>query len=412
MVNQANDLQMLLGNYNERLNQQLTDEMAKISQAARQQRLLNLLVFIIIVIGTYVTVSLILSRWIIKPLRRIVGIANAVMDGKTVENPIVSQQDEIGDLAFTMTIMADKIQQNQTILETLVKERTRQLENANEDLRRAKTAADKAREETEKSNKQLEFALEQAEMLAEEATAANHTKSEFLANMSHEIRTPMNAVIGFSDLLAQEKLSTAQREMLEPLRQSARDLLGIINDILDISKIEAGKIEMEKVDCSISEMLQKIESLLKPMAQKKGLSFLVERSPGIPLKIKSDPTRLRQCLINLLSNAIKFTPQGYVRLRLAGVGAEVPPREIQFTVEDTGIGIPADKQEGIFDAFTQADGTMSRKFGGTGLGLAITRKLARLMGGDVTLVSAVNKGTTFTLRVPTNIAAAETQNVG
>jgi len=231
------------------------------------------------------------------------------------------------------------------------------------------------------------------------AEIANMAKSEFLANMSHEIRTPMNAIVGFSDILADEKLTEEQKEQVNLIRSSGKHLLELINDILDFSKIEAGKLNVEMNDCSLAQILHSIESMMHSLAKGKGLDFAIRTSSDLPAKVRTDAERLRQCLINLANNAIKFTEKGHVYVNIYMEARNNQPN-IRFDVEDTGIGIPADKQQKIFESFTQVDGSTSRKYGGTGLGLAITRQLSKLLGGELALTSEEGKGSIFSLVIP------------
>ena len=240
---------------------------------------------------------------------------------------------------------------------------------------------------------------ERSDSLAQRAEQANHAKSEFLANMSHEIRTPMNSIIGFADLLAEETLQGEQLEFVNTIRDSGRMLLSLINDILDFSKIEAGRLDVEDVDCDVKELLGRTEVLLKASAEKKGLKFGIFYSDHLPKYFKTDPIRIKQCIVNLVNNAIKFTETGHVYVNVS-TEQDQARSWIRFDIEDTGIGIPKDRQEAIFEAFTQADGTTTRRFGGTGLGLTITRKLIELLGGKLSLHSEVGRGTVFTLRIP------------
>jgi PAS domain S-box-containing protein len=269
-------------------------------------------------------------------------------------------------------------------------------------LRVARDEACQARSQVEQINQHLELAVEKANLMAREAVSASQAKSEFLANMSHEIRTPMNAVIGFADLLAEERLTEAQLDYARTIGTSGRHLLSIINDILDFSKIEAGKLTTEILDCSLDEILSGIETMMRPAVQAKGLQWQVERGSSLPDRICTDPARLRQCLINLIGNAVKFTESGQVILRVEPVTIESKPM-LQFEIIDTGIGIPTDKQQAIFEPFSQADGSTTRRFGGTGLGLAITRQLIRLMGGRITLTSEPGKGSTFRIMIPLQV---------
>ena len=224
-------------------------------------------------------------------------------------------------------------------------------------------------------------------------------KNQFLANMSHEIRTPMNAIIGFSDLLSTEELTADQLDYVQTIRNSGEHLLGLINDILDFSKIEAGRMKVERIDCSLKKILDNIYAMAKFKADEKGIAFSIHAFQDFPEKLRTDPSRLSQCLINLVNNAIKFTEEGHVYVN---VSLEQRDRHtfVRFDVEDTGIGIPANRQDAVFESFTQADGSTTRKYGGTGLGLAITKQLTRLLGGEVSLVSQEGRGSVFTLVIP------------
>jgi len=278
------------------------------------------------------------------------------------------------------------------------------------ELGEAKHRAERLQEETERANRQLRTAAEGANLMAREAIKAEHTKSQFLANMSHEIRTPMNAIIGFSQVLADEKLTPQQKEFVEIIQDSSENLLKLIDDILDLSKIEAGKTYVEITDCRLDKFLNRIESIIRLDAEEKGLEFQIARSPSLPETVRTDSVRLRQCLVNLASNAVKFTEKGHVYVN---VSLERDKNEafIRFDVEDTGIGIQADRQKAIFESFIQIDGSTTRKFGGTGLGLAITKRLTRLLGGNLSLRSEEGKGSVFTLTIPAGVDISQHSDV-
>lgn len=253
-------------------------------------------------------------------------------------------------------------------------------------------------------NRQLEHSIEQTNLMARKAIDANNAKSDFLANMSHEIRTPMNAIMGFAEVLADGKLTGEQRDHVEIIKSSARNLLETINDILDISKIEAGKLGVEITGCRLDRLLNSVESMMRPQAEENGLEFKVVANDSLPMKIKTDPLRLRQCLINLVGNAIKFTREGHVYIN-ANLQEDNGKGYVRFDIEDTGVGIAEKDREAIFESFVQTEES-GRSFGGTGLGLAITKKLTKLLGGTLNMTSKVGKGSVFSLVIPAGEDAA------
>ena len=257
-----------------------------------------------------------------------------------------------------------------------------------------------ARDVTER--KRVEAELQHAKAAAE---SASQTKSDFLASMSHEIRTPMNAIVAIADLLAKTPLSPEQNKYVQIFRRAGDNLLHLINDILDLSKVEASQLELERTGFSLNDLLEKVTEMVAVRAHEKGLALVCEIAPKVPTDLIGDPTRLRQVLLNLLGNAIKFTESGEVALRVTSDADTSVPGALRFTISDTGIGIPGENLGAVFEQFTQANSSTTRRYGGSGLGLTISKRLVELMGGRIWVESGVGKGSVFFFSVPLEIWA-------
>ena len=258
--------------------------------------------------------------------------------------------------------------------------------------------------EIEKEKRTIEQQKAQIEALLAKAQQSNRLKDEFLANISHEIRTPLHGVLGMTELALGTNLTPEQRDYLELAASSAQSLLALVNDVLDFSKIESGHFELECTTFYTRECIQGAIGAFPVTARQKGLKFITRIDDDVPEQMEGDPIRLRQILVNLIGNAVKFTEKGSISVLVSFIPASLPLLCVR--VVDTGIGIPRDKQDDVFEPFRQVDGSSKRKYGGTGLGLAISIRLARDMHGSLSLESEEGAGSTFTLKVPISLSAA------
>ncbi|MEZ4388224.1 MAG: ATP-binding protein [Candidatus Krumholzibacteriia bacterium] len=319
----------------------------------------------------------VVSRRITGPVSALSDAAEAMAEGRFDVRVNHVDSDELGRLAGAFNAMAHNVQQARREVEDYSRNLEAMVEIRTAELSAAKDAADRA----------------------------NRAKSQFLANMSHEIRTPMNGIMGMTELTLAGKLDVEQRRNLTIVKDSAEALLSIINDILDFSKVEAGRLELERIEFDLYTLLDGVTDTFGLETARQDLEFVCNLDPRVPRQLAGDPGRLRQVLVNLLGNAVKFTASGHVELAVARVRTPAGATAVRFAINDTGIGIPAESCQTIFGAFSQADASTTRKYGGTGLGLAISSQLVSLMGGTLSVQSTVGEGSTFTFELALDPAA-------
>jgi CheY-like chemotaxis protein/GAF domain-containing protein len=355
------------------------------------------------------------------------GQVKAVMELSSLEQFSPTHHAFLDQLTESIGIVLNTIEAN-TRTEDLLKQsqslaselqsRQEELQQTNQELEEKARQLFEQNEEVERKNREVEQARQALEGKAQQLSITSRYKSEFLANMSHELRTPLNSLLILAEQLSSNpdgNLSAKQVEFARTIRGSGKDLLRLINDILDLSKIESGTVTLDVGEVHFEEMRQTMERTFRHVAEGKGVNFKIDIDPSVPVGVQTDAQRLDQVLKNLLSNAFKFTERGYVNLRVApATGGWSPENQslnraknvLAFFVSDSGIGIPIEKQTTIFEPFLQADGSTSRRYGGTGLGLAISRELARVLGGEIRVESAEGRGSTFTLFLPESYSAS------
>ena len=346
-------------------------------------------------------------------------VANEELEEQT--NMLKESQSELQAQQEELQVTNEELAEQTRALkesERRLQEQQSELRSVNDKLGERAMELEEQKAAIRRKNKELLRAQEQLKLKARELESASRYKSEFLANMSHELRTPLNSILILSQLLAHNKegnLTPKQKEAAAAINSSGADLLRLINEILDLSKVEAGKVELHLEEVSFASIVSDLQRVFKGMAAEKGVPFVIERDPDLPEAMLTDTHRLQQVLRNLLSNAFKFTEQGSVTLSIFRPGPDTALPEgiasaedaVCIAVSDMGIGIPEDKQSAIFEAFRQADGSTSRRYGGTGLGLSISRELTRLLGGEIRLRSKEGAGSTFTLVLPLRHEAGE-----